>query len=266
MATVATREDSDVAILPTAAHRNLMFVWWQAITLVFSIAGALVAAALFGRDRSERGIAITFGLVATWTTLVATLTLFNFTFLFGIYSVIPLTALVIAVPTPLSDVRRRGAALVAVALFGLLAGVRAAKVGHAAITWNGRDPGRIEPSSSATSRRARASSGRRRLHRPGRARGVALSGRPAGEPGRLGALDAGHRTACAETVAAHRRLPDLARARRPAAGDRRVPRTLIDTYEPPPLTLPSMAWVVEDDPFAQYPTLHLYALGGRCGV
>ena len=267
MATVATREDSDVAILPTAGHRDLMFVWWQSITLAFSIAGGVIAAVLFRRDRSERGIAVTFGLVATWTALVVTMTLFNFTFLFGIYSVIPLTALVIAVPVPLSALRRRGAALAAVMLFGLLAGVRVAKVTHAAITWDGRDLGRVDAFI---------------------ARNVPPGSRVLG-PGHdyvLSVERAGSRYLAVPQVS----LADWARWMQiveprelhpsPLTGDFLLwrasdgqppralacPGELVDTYEPPPPTLPSLEWVVDDDPFAAYPKLHLYALNGRCGV
>ena len=267
MATVALREDTDVAVLPGAAgHRDLMFVWWQAITLVFSVLGAIVAGILLGRDRSARGIAMRFGLVATWTTLVATMTLFNFTFLFGIYSVIPLTALVIAVPTPLGDLRRRGAALVAVMLFGLLVGIRAAKVAHAAITWEGRDIGRVEAFVS---------------------RNVPPGSRVLG-PGYdyfLPVERAGSRYLSVPQVS----LADWARwmqvieprqlhpapltadfliwrASDPPPRAIACPARLVDTYDPPPPTLPSLAWAVDDDPFNDYPRLHLYALGGSCGV
>jgi hypothetical protein len=40
---------------------------------------------------------------------------------------------------------------------------------------------------------------------------------------------------------------------------------LIDTFEPPPATFPSLSWYVEDDPYAVYPKMRLYALDEPCG-
>jgi hypothetical protein len=262
---VATREDTDVALLPGAPHRDLMFVWWQAITLVFSIVGAVVAGILLGRDRSPRGIAMAFGLIATWTTLVATMTLFNFTFYFCIYSVLPLTALVIAVPTPLPDLRRRGAGLVAVALFGLLVAVRAGKIAHAAIMWDGRDPARLDAFIAAN-----VPPGSRVLG-PGHdyffpvehngSRYLAVPQISAADWARwvrmIEPRDLNPVPLAGDFLLWQDGEPPLSRT--PACDTR-----LVDTYEPPPPTLPSLAWLVDGDPYAEYPELRLYALGTAC--
>lgn len=267
MVRVATHENTDVALLPSAVVRDLMFTWWQSVTLLFSVTGGLVAAYLIrGRDLTPQALAGSFALVATWTTLVVTMTLFNYTFVFGMYFVLPLTAVVIALPTPLSDVRRRGVAIVAVLLFVLLAGVRTGKVVHAAISWDGRDP---ENLSWFVANNVPPGS---RVLGPG--------------PDYFFAVErAGSRYFSIPQVS----LADWSRWVRPQpegqiplpAADYLVwpvdqgppPRDVacairrhVATYGPPPANLPWLSWVTETDPYARYAETNLYELGGRCGV
>jgi hypothetical protein len=268
MAYVATHENTDVALLPSATVRDLMFTWWQSVTLAFSVVGALVAAYLMrDRDDTAQALAGSFALVTTWTTLVATMTLFNYTFVFGMYFVLPLTAVVIALPTPLSDVRRRGAAFVAVMLLVVLAGVRAGKVVHAGITWDARDPANLD---GFVANHVPPGS---RVLGPGPDFFFAVEG-------------AGSRYISVPQVS----LADWSRWVRPP--DRPAPppvppgdfllwrnedgpppppvacaiRRLVATYEPPPPNIASIAWVTKTDPFAEYPVTALYALGSRCGL
>jgi hypothetical protein len=266
METVATRENTDVAILPGGQDRDLMFVWWQSITLVFSMVGAAVAGVLLAGDRSVRGIAMTFGLIATWTTLVVTMTLFNFTFFFCIYSVLPLMAVVIALPTPLSDSRRRGAALVAVMLFALLIGVRAARIAHGAITWDGRDDALVERFITY-----RVPPGSRVLG-PGDDYlfPVERSGSRYLAVPQVSAADWAR---WVQSIEPRQLKPvplrgDFLLWR---IGDAAPPRELacrarlLDTFEPPPPTFPSLIWLVAGDPYAEYPRMRLYALDDQCG-
>ncbi len=268
MAFVATHENTDVALLPSAAVRDLMFTWWQSVTLAFSVVGALVAAYLMrDRDLTPQALAGSFALVTVWTTLVATMTLFNYTFVFGIYFVLPLTTVVIALPTPLSDVLRRGAVIVALMLFLVLAGVRMGKVVHAGVTWDARDPANVD--------RFVAS------HVPAGSRVIGPG------PDFFFAVErAGSRYMSFPQVS----LADWARwvhykdapARLPVPSadfllwrnDEGPPppriacaiQRLVATYEPPPPNIPSLGWVTETDPYAGYPKTSLYALGGGCGL
>ena len=264
MVLVATHENTDVALLPSATMRDLMFVWWQGVTLAVAMTGALVAAWLLRRQTmSSYAVAASFALTVTWTTLVATITLFNYTFAFGVYFVLPLTAVVIAVPTPLSDMRRRSAALVALLLFALLATVRAGKLAHAAVTWEGRDPAPLN-----------------RLiadHVPPGSRVLGP-----GPDFFFPVEAAGSRYLAVPQVS----LADWARWVRPVApgrtdagppvtGDFLIWRetdppppeylacgrtNLIASYHPPPVTIRALAWLVDEDPYANYPATNLYAL------
>ncbi|HEY2434022.1 MAG TPA: hypothetical protein VGI12_15210 [Vicinamibacterales bacterium] len=270
MATIATHENTDVALLPAAAARDLMFTSWQAIPLVFSVAGALAAAYLMrSRDATPQALAGAFALVATWTTLVLTITLFNYTFIFGVYFVMPLTAVVIALPTPLSALHRRAAAGLALLLCLLFGGVRAAKIVRAAITWDARDPSKL-------------------------ARFVADHVPPGSRvlgPGPdlfLPVERAGSRYYSVPQLS----FADWSRWSHPEAQGKAValpaadfliwrtrdgdpPRDVacfglgpVATYHPPPVTLPRLAWILAADPFAGYPETTLYALGhrGGCGL
>jgi hypothetical protein len=172
MSFIAAHEDTDVAILPTMV-RQLSFVWWQGVSIVFAVIGAFVAAWRL-RGHASYTIAASFALVTAWTTLVVTMTLFNFTFLFGTYSVLPLFAIVIAVPTPMSDTRRRGAPWLALALLLCFGGVRAAKLVRAGVTWSARNRPGWSDSSKRMSHGIRCDGTVPGLFLRGRAKRVAL--------------------------------------------------------------------------------------------
>jgi hypothetical protein len=268
MAFVATHENTDVALLPGAAVRDLMFTWWQSVTLVFSVIGALVAAYLMrDRDLTAQALAGSFALVTTWTTLVATMTLFNYTFVFGMYFVLPLTAVVIALPTPLSEVRRRGAAIVALALLIALGAVRGAKVVHAGITWDARDPANLDRFVVQ--------------HVPAGSRVIGP-----GPDFFFPVERAGSRYVSLPQISLadwsrwvhHRVFPaplpvpsgDFLLWRNeegpPPPHVACAIRRLVATYQPPPPNIASLAWAIESDPYAEYPKTSLYALGARCGL
>jgi hypothetical protein len=268
MSFIASHEDTDVAILPTMV-RQLTFVWWQGVTFVFATIGAFVAAHHL-RGRASYTVAASFALVTAWTTLVVTMTLFNFTFLFGTYSVLPLFAIVIAVPTPMSDIRRRGAARLAVALLLCFAVVRTGKLVRAGVTWSARNPARLE-------------------------RFIEVNIPPGSEV--MGPLQDyffavernGSRYLAAQQVSAAdwaRWIPVI--EQRPPPGPTRritaqyllwpadesryaIPSSIacargamIAVYQPPPDDLPALSWLVKDDPQSGYPLTFLYPLKQRC--
>ena len=194
--------------------RQLTFVWWQGLTVVFAVIGAFVAAWRL-RGHASYTIAASFALVTAWTTLVVTMTLFNFTFLFGTYSVLPLFAIVIAVPTPMSDTRRRGATWLALALLLCFGGVRAAKLVRAGVTWSARNPARLErfiethvPPGSEVMGPLSGLFLRRRAER------VALPHGRAGQRGGLGALDPGNRASSAAEETRHESARSISCGRR----------------------------------------------------
>ena len=136
MAYVATHEDTDVALI---GPRFPIFTWWRAMTLAFVVPASLVAARQL-RGWAPAQSAAAFALVAGWTTLVITFTVFNYMFVFGTYAVLPLFAVALAVPISPSVLTRRTLALAAVVALCAFGGLRAAKYARGAATWTGRDP------------------------------------------------------------------------------------------------------------------------------
>jgi hypothetical protein len=268
MSFIAWHDDTDVAILPTMV-RQLTFVWWQGVTVVFAVIGAFVAAWRL-RGHASCTVAASFALVAAWTTLVVTMTLFNFTFLFGTYSALPLFAIVIAVPTPMSDTRRRGAAWLALALLLCFGGVRAAKLVRAGVTWSARSPARLERFI--------------KTHVPP---GSEVMGPH--QDYFFAVERSGSRYLMAEQVsAAHwaRWIPEIEH-RLPQKKSERIGAQyllwpadesryaippliacargdVIAQYEPPPDDIPALAWLVKGDAQAGYPSTLLYPLKERC--
>jgi hypothetical protein len=268
MSFIASHEDTDVAILPSMV-RQLTFVWWQGVTFVFATVGALVAAQRL-RGQASYTIAASFALVTAWTTLVVTMTLFNFTFLFGTYSVLPLFAIVIAVPTPMSDLPKRGTAWLALGLLLCFGAVRAGKIVRAGVTWSARNPARLE-------------------------RFIQTHVPPGSEV--MGPLQnyffavemSGSRYLTAGQVSAAdwaRWIPEIEHREAPKLSDRISARYLlwpadesryampgpiacargdmIAAYQPPPDDIPALSWLVKNDPQAGYPTTFLYTLKERC--
>lgn len=146
MWSIATHQRDDVALLP--GTRILSFGWSRVVTPAVGI----IAALLFARQRGHwtaQMLAARFALVTVWTTFVVTAVLFGMTLFFGTYFVVPLFAVVLALPW---DARARGDAgarlplvtVVAIALLAFFGTVRVAKHVRAAITWTARDPVRVE--------------------------------------------------------------------------------------------------------------------------
>lgn len=146
MWSVATNQRDDVTLLP--GTRILSFAWSRAVTPVAGI----IAALLFARQGGHwtpQTLAARLALVTAWTTFVVTAALFSMTLLFGTYFVVPLFAVVLALPY---DERARSHAVArltpvtvaAIALLAFFGTVRVANHVRAAITWTARDPVRIE--------------------------------------------------------------------------------------------------------------------------
>ena len=114
LAFIATREYSDVAVLPSATR----FWWavpWAVTTTAAAVVGSLALAAWLSADRRhgprlDASVA-SLVLTAAWINLVVTMALFNITFGFAIYFGVPLLAVVLAAPPRLTSAHgRRGAA------------------------------------------------------------------------------------------------------------------------------------------------------------
>jgi len=271
MTFIATHENTDVALLRSV--RDAQFVWWQAITLAFSVIGALLAAFKL-RGQASYVIAASFALTACWTTLVTTMTLFNYTFMFGTYFVLPLFAVVIAVPTPLSHRHRRAAGLLAVALFMLLGGVRVGKWVRSAVTWTARSPTRLEafvrtnvPAGSAVMGPHEdyffvvEEAGSRYLS----AEQVSTADWARWMPQIEGTSWRSVSTEAGEIGALYLLWPaDRVRYGVPPPNVSCAVERAIAVYEPPPYDIPLLAAWVKDDPRAMYPETVLYALKPRC--
>ena len=137
MSYIATHENADVALLrPT---RSWMFVWWQVATPVFACIGALVVAYRL-RGSASYTIAAGVAIATTWIALVVTWTLFENAFLFETLAILPLFAVVLAVPILTSDLGRRRMAIVGFMVFCFFVGIRGAKIVRGLVTWSGRNP------------------------------------------------------------------------------------------------------------------------------
>ena len=147
LAFIATREDSDVALLPLAAR----FWWavpWAVATTVAAVAGSLAIAVWVseGRrpDRRLDASVLSLLLAAAWINLVLTMALFNITFGFAVYFAVPLLAVVLAAPPRLTARHPVAAMLFAGALLSGNAGLLVVKYVRLAASWPARDPRRLE--------------------------------------------------------------------------------------------------------------------------
>ncbi|MGE0392657.1 MAG: hypothetical protein AB7I25_05955 [Vicinamibacterales bacterium] len=145
MAGVLTREDRDVALLPFATRT------WQAsgsvlVTPLVAIGLGLYAARHVGRTSGQAGAASSapaFLLLWTWMALVATMAVMNFAGSFRIYSVVPLFAVVLALPYGRLGLDRRVLPAVVILLLVLDAGLASVRWARIAATWDRRDPDRL---------------------------------------------------------------------------------------------------------------------------
>jgi len=137
MSYIATHEDMDVALL--RPRRSWMFVWWQAATPAFACVGALVVAYRL-RGPASHTIAAGVAIATAWIALVVTWTLFENAFLFETLAILPLFAVVLAVPILTSDLGRRRMAVVGFVVFCFFVGIRGAKIVRGLVTWTGRNP------------------------------------------------------------------------------------------------------------------------------
>lgn len=116
-----------------------MFSWWQGATPILACIGALIVAHRL-RGSASYTIAATFALVTTWITFVLTWTLFENTFLFEALAILPLFAVILAVPLATTSAGRGRMAVVGLAILCFFAAVRGAKIARGVVTWSGRDP------------------------------------------------------------------------------------------------------------------------------
>jgi hypothetical protein len=150
LAFIATHENTDVAVLPTAI-RDWAFNRTGLITPVFALAGTGLAALRHVRSDEEDSngtLAMRFTLVTGWIAFVITVCLLNFTLGLNTYSVLPLFVIVIALPLRSFEVlsRRNSRRVLAGALTVLLAGdafVAIRRYVPVAATWEARDPDRV---------------------------------------------------------------------------------------------------------------------------
>jgi hypothetical protein len=263
---IATHEDTDVALLRT--HRYWMFVWWQAITPAFAVAGAVLVARRLRGDASHT-VAAAFALTAAWTTLVASWTLFENAFLFEALAILPLFAVVLAAPVGSSERSRERMALVGAAVVCLFVGVRVAKLVRAGVTWSGRDPGGITEFV-----RAHVPPGSEVIGldedyffavEESRSRYLTASQISASDWARWVPQIDGVRPAAAPPLTGDYLLWPAQAIALPteAASMSCMVATPIATFQPPPPDLPALSWVVRDDPRAAYAATTLYALSRR---
>jgi len=265
MSYIATHEDSDVALLKSG--RSWMFSWWQGATPILACIGALIVAHRL-RGSASYTIAATFALVTTWITFVLTWTLFENTFLFEALAILPLFAVILAVPLATTSAGRGRMAVVGLAILCFFAAVRGAKIARGVVTWSGRDPSPLTdfvrshvPTASVVIGYdeqyffAVEESGSRYLIASQRSDSdwaqwiPAIEGRPA--------------------PALRPLLGDFLLWPGPARADLQLPclqATPRATYRPPPPDLERFAWAVREDPRAVYPETTLYDLKATCGT
>jgi len=143
LAWVATHEDTDVTLLPTAS-RVWFFRPWAVVTTLFAIIGTFVAACSLCKqkvDSHREAVTTTFGLAVGWINLVAGLCVMNFTFVYSTYFAIPLLAILLSLPRlTFPQVNSRVVGLLITGLLTCDIGVRTAKYTRTAATWSARDP------------------------------------------------------------------------------------------------------------------------------
>lgn len=265
---IATHENTDVALLGTP--RQWIFSPWQLITPAFSIAGAFLLAPRLRGDGPQT-IAAKFSLAVTWVTFVVTWTLFSYTLLFGTYAILPLFAVVLAVPLRMEEINRRRVAMVGLALLVAFGGLRVVKLARAAVTWSGRNP---DPLTAFV-----------REHVPPGSDVVGYE-----HDYFFSVEESGSRYLIASQVSGadwarwmdiiDRRAPTRVRALRadyliwpngedgaplPPSLTACLTPTRIAIYDPPPVDLPRLERLTRGDGHDRYPSTALYRLTPRCG-
>lgn len=143
MSYIATHEDTDVALLPTAI-RDFQFHWSGIITPGAAIVGGLVAARALktragGKD-DGRHAALTFLLLACWIHLTVTSITLNYTFTIGEYIALPLFAVVISWPRDRLGIPRGAARLALSLLLVVQLGDLAFRCACFVASWRALDP------------------------------------------------------------------------------------------------------------------------------
>ena len=259
---IATHETTDVALLGTP--RQWIFSPWQLITPAFSIAGAFLLAPRL-RGHATHVVAAKFSLAVTWVTFVVTWTLFSYTFLFGTYAILPLLAVVLAVPLPMTEINRRRVATVGLALMIAFAGLRAVKLIRGGVTWSARDPDRLTafvrqhvPAGSVVIGRDQdyffnvEESGSRYLT----ASQISASDWARWIP----AIDGYEAPPLKQPHGDFLLWPDAADAPIPDALRQCATLQRVAAYTPPPLDLPALEWLTRGDARAGYPATTLYRM------
>ena len=264
MSYIATHEDTDVALL--RPRRSWMFVWWQAATPAFACVGALIVAQRL-RGAASYTIAAGVAIVTTWIALVTTWTLFENAFLFETLAIVPLFAVVLAVPILTSDLGRRRMAVVGFAMFCFFVGIRGAKLVRGLVTWSGRNPAplvefvraHVPPGSEVLGPEqdyffAVEESGSRYL--------IASQISAADWARWMVAIDRRQAPAPQHLIADYLLWPDGGViADVPLTCLVAIPRA---TYQPPPPDIKRLAFLVEDDVRAVYAVTTLYQLTPSC--
>lgn len=151
MAYIATHEDTDVAVLPTAV-RKLSFHWSALLLpLAVTVFGLLAAwsirrraepvptGAAAGRDASRNG-ALSFLIACTWIALVITAVVLNYTFATNEYTSLPLFAVLVAWPWDAFAVPRRRIAVLMGVLLAIEVALMARRYAMIAVRWDALDP------------------------------------------------------------------------------------------------------------------------------
>jgi hypothetical protein len=147
MVAIFSHEDSDIALLPGAV-RVWSFNWSAPMTASVAVGAMAVAAVAVGRTARHRPQArdgaLAFGLLTGWMTFVGSVAIMNLTNVFRLYWVVPLFAVVLALPYRRLGVRPRLVVAGVAILIVCDAGVAAIRYGRAWATWSARDPAPLE--------------------------------------------------------------------------------------------------------------------------
>ena len=147
MTFILTHENVDVLVLP-AATRVWLWSWSAPVTATFAVVGAGIAALTITRrdadaPRDQLGIAA-FALLTGWITLVVTMTVMNYIIGYRLYVIVPLFAVVLAMPYRKLKVGSRLLAAGVAALVMCDVGVSAIRYARIGATWAARNPAPVD--------------------------------------------------------------------------------------------------------------------------
>ena len=155
MVYIATHEDTDVALLPTAV-RSLSFHWsavlMPATATLFGVlaawsirrrVGPAPSGAAAGMEASRNG-ALSFLIACAWIALVITAVVLNYTFTNNEYTSLPLFAVIVSWPWNAFAVPRRRIALLMGVLLALETGLMVRRYTFVAVHWQALDPGPLD--------------------------------------------------------------------------------------------------------------------------